>query len=91
MNQDSITALAAIQILSITATMYAKDRMGVRLFQDGVKVGKRMGLLDAKPPQSSPYRLLVMRTAGRGTSLLYMGDVQLGIICALAVTVNYLC
>ncbi|KAL6895008.1 hypothetical protein GGI43DRAFT_386147 [Trichoderma evansii] len=44
LTEDSITTMAAIQILSITATTYAKDKFAVRLVQDGVKMGKQMGL-----------------------------------------------
>lgn len=51
LTQYSVTAIAAIQILSITATAYAKDKFAVQLFQDGVKMGTRMGLFERQVSQ----------------------------------------
>lgn len=54
LTQDSITAMAAIQILSITVTAYAKDKFAVRLLQDGVKMGKRMGVFGRQASTEIP-------------------------------------
>ncbi|PON21674.1 hypothetical protein TGAM01_v209412 [Trichoderma gamsii] len=54
LTQDSITAMAAIQILSITVTAYAKDKCAVRLVQAGVKMGKRMGVFGCQASTELP-------------------------------------
>jgi hypothetical protein len=47
-SQNTITAMAALQLLSMAAATYGKDELGVRLLREGVGTGKRLGLFRTK-------------------------------------------
>ncbi|KZL70449.1 C6 transcription factor, partial [Colletotrichum tofieldiae] len=45
-HQNSLTTIAALQILSMCAVTYGKDDMSLRFLQESVRLGRLMGLFD---------------------------------------------
>ncbi|KAK1622906.1 hypothetical protein BDP81DRAFT_333214 [Colletotrichum phormii] len=50
---NSVTTIAALQILSMCAVTYGKDDMSLRFLQESVKLGKAMGLFNVQSEAES--------------------------------------
>ena len=46
MDTDTLTAAAATQLLSLSASSYGKDQEAIQYLCDGISMGKRLGLFD---------------------------------------------
>lgn len=50
---NTLTAAAALQLLSMTATTYGKEETALKFLREGVNLGKRMGLFDVRLERES--------------------------------------